>query len=145
MGLENVVTKEVEGEFPVDHQSANSLTASHTAPCESGPKVVECDQTPVLATFIMLHREEVRRPLTTVIEASSASSYKMRHNDGNRIGCSVGAVFARRRGLGLSTLPRLARSKWQNVCASAARTDKKGPAKPHCAHHEWVSASATSR
>src|ERR1700731_844894 len=53
----NVGTKEVECNFPVDHP-ANSLTASHAAPCESGPKVVECDQTPVLATFIMQHREE---------------------------------------------------------------------------------------
>ena len=44
-------------------QSANSLTTSHAAPCKSGAKVVECDQTSVLATFIMLPREEVRRPL----------------------------------------------------------------------------------
>jgi hypothetical protein len=34
----NVGTKEVEGKFPVDHPSANSLTASHAAPCESGLK-----------------------------------------------------------------------------------------------------------
>jgi hypothetical protein len=47
-------------------QSANSFTTSHAAPCKSGAKVVECDQTSVLATFIMLLRG---RSETTVTKA----------------------------------------------------------------------------
>ena len=118
----NVGTKELERKFPMK-QSANLFTTSHGTPCKSGAKVVECDHTSVLATFIMLHREEVRRPLQRPVQPPLT---QVRYNNGNRIGCSIGAVFARRRGLGIPSLPRLARSQWQNVCTSAARTNKKG-------------------
>src|ERR1700694_4903324 len=104
------------------NQSANSLTTSHAAPCKSGAKVVECDQTSVSTTFIMSHREEVRRPL----QRPFRFLLQVRYNNGNRIGCSISAVFARRRGLGIPSLPRLARSKWQTFCTSAARRNTKG-------------------
>ncbi len=41
-----------------------------------------------------------------VTKVSPASSYQVRYNHGNRIDCSGGAVFARRRGLGILSLAR---------------------------------------
>jgi len=123
-----VWTKELECRFPME-QSANSLTTSHAAPCKSGAKVVECDQTSVLATFIMLLREEVRRSLPRQF----TFLLQVRYNNGNRIGCSIGAVFARRRGLGIPSLPRLMRSR------------KGDSGNAHCVHHEWVATFDTSR
>jgi len=42
-----------------------------------------------------------------VTKVSPASSYQVRYNDGNRIDCSGGAVFARWRGLGILSLAQL--------------------------------------
>ena len=77
-------------------------------------KVVQCDQTFVLAASIMMGSEEARRPY------KSQSSFlllqvKSEVQHGNRIDCSFGAVFARWRGLGILSLARLARSQDERV------------------------------
>jgi hypothetical protein len=50
--------------------------------------------------------EEVRRPLQGPVQLPLTS--EVQH--GNHIDCSVGGVFARRRGLGILSLARLVRS-----------------------------------
>jgi hypothetical protein len=78
-------------------------------------KVVQCDQTPILASSTMLGIEEVRRPFQT---ASPSFFFTVRLQHGNRIDCSFGAVCARWRGLGILSLAWLARS--QDGCDYAA-------------------------
>jgi hypothetical protein len=68
-------------------------------------KVVQCDQTSVLAASMTLISEEVRRPLQRPVQLPPSS--EVQHVD--HIDCSVGGVFARWRGLGLLSLARLAR------------------------------------
>src|SRR4029077_9448065 len=63
----NVGTKELKRKLSMN-QRADSITSSHAAPSKSGAKVVECDQTSVFATFIMLHRGELRRPLQRPVQ-----------------------------------------------------------------------------
>ena len=73
--------------------------------------MVKCDQTPVLATSMMLRSEEVRRLLQKPVQLPLTR--EVQH--GNRIDCSFGAVFARWRGLGILSLARLARSQDERV------------------------------
>jgi hypothetical protein len=68
-------------------------------PCELRLKVVQCDQTSVFATSIMLPSEEVGRPLQR-----PSFHLQMRLQHGNPIDRSVGSDFARRRGLGILSL-----------------------------------------
>jgi len=73
-------------------------------------KVAQFDQTSVLATSIMWRSEEVRRPVTKPVQLPLTS--EVQH--GNRIDCSIGAVFARWWGLGILSLG-LARSQEERV------------------------------
>jgi hypothetical protein len=68
-------------------------------------KVVQCDQTSPLATSMMLCSEEVRRPFQRPVSFLPTSEVQRV----NHIDRSFGAVFARWRGLGILSLPRLAR------------------------------------
>ena len=75
------------------------------------PKVVQSDRTSVLATSIMLHREEVGRPLQRPVQLPLTSEVQ----NGNLIDRSFGGVFARWRGLGIPSLAQLARSQDERV------------------------------
>ena len=70
-------------------------------------KVVQCDQTSPFADSMMLSSEEVRRPLQRPVSFLLTS--EVQHV--NHIDRSFGAVFARWRGLGILSLPRLGRTR----------------------------------
>ena len=70
-------------------------------------KVVQCDQTSPFADSMMLRSEEVRRPLQRPVSFLLTS--EVQHV--NHIDRSFGAVFARWRGLGILSLPRLGRTR----------------------------------
>jgi hypothetical protein len=69
--------------------------------------VVQCDQTSPFADSMMLSSEEVRRPLQRPVSFLLTS--EVQHV--NHIDRSFGAVFARWRGLGILSLPRLGRTR----------------------------------
>ena len=84
-----------------------ALAARSRLMCVWPLKVVHCDQTSVFTASIILHSEDVRRPLQRTVKLL----LKVRFKYGNRIDCSFGAVFARWRWLGILSLARLARSQ----------------------------------
>jgi hypothetical protein len=66
-------------------------------------KVVQSAQTHVFATYSIKGSEEMRWPSQRPVQLH----LKVRRNNGNRIDCSCGVVFARWRGLGILSLARL--------------------------------------
>src|SRR5208282_175359 len=66
---------------------------------------------PSSSLLYLLHSEEVGRPLQRPVQLPLTS--EVQH--GNRIDCSLGAVFARWRRLGILSLARLARSRTRGV------------------------------
>ena len=82
----------------------------------AGPtlEVSQFDQTFDLAASMIVNSKEASRTLER-----SRFLLQVRLQNGNRIGCSRGAVFNRWRGLGIFSLARLDRPVRTNACPAA--------------------------
>jgi hypothetical protein len=101
--------------------------------------VIQCDQTSVLATSIMLHSEGEKCDDRYKGQSSFLLQVRLRHV--NHIDCACGVVVARWRGLGILSSARLAletastpRAQLAQVTTATQRTTSEA-AKAHIEHH----------